>query len=844
MVKTTLWRASLQHLRLHPWQLVLAILGIALGVAVVVAVDLANDSARRAFDLSAQAVTGKASHQIVAGPNGIPDSLYTQLRRQYGIDKSAPVVSGHVILDDNTLELIGIDPFAEGDFRNLLDFTTDGEQTDLIRQLLTTPGAIVMSQELTESLGLSAGDRIELIIGGEKRPALLIGSYIPSPTRAAIFKNILITDIASAQELLQREGRLTRIDLILDDALDIDSILSILPAGTRLLETASRNLTMRGMTQSFHLNLTAMSLLALVVGMFLIYNSISFSVLQRRELFGNLRVLGATRRDIFSLILGEGLLIGAAGTIAGLALGIVLAQQLIHLVTRTINDLYFVLTVSKLFLQTSGLIKGALMGIIATMIAVLIPAFEAAFSSPRSVQNRSRIEDRTKQLRLPLTWLGLGCCAVAGSLLIADDSLMFGFVALFIFILGCSLLTPTLVTWMCQATTRLFGPSIGVSGRMAVHGVHTSLSRTGVAIAALSIAISATVGVGVMVDSFRGSVQQWLESTLRGDIYISPDQPSGTGNQARLKPEISNMIEQLPGIAEISRGRQTELHTAGTITQLFAIHMAAKSYGSVELLQGDPETVWSKFDREQAVLISEPYAYRHKLAVGDKLQLDTDHGRHSFEIAGIYRDYGSEHGVVSMRMSLYRQHWNDNSIYSMGLYLKPGVDPEQLIGRIHNLVGDIQELRIRSNRTLHQTSLETFDRTFVITNVLRLLAICVAFVGILSALLSLQLEKARELAIMRATGFTPRQVWGVTLGQTGFMGLISGLLAIPLGLILALVLVFVINQRAFGWSMELLIPGGVLIEALLLALISALLAGVYPAWRMAKTPPTMALREE
>jgi len=484
------------------------------------------------------------------------------------------------------------------------------------------------------------------------------------------------------------------------------------------------------------------------------------------------------------------------------------------------------------------------MGILATMVSVLIPASEAAFSPPRSVQDRSRIEDRTQRLRLPLAWLGLGSCAVALALLFVDDSLVSGFAALFILILGFSLLTPTLVSWFCQATTRLFGQGMGVSGRMAVRGVYTSLSRTGVAIAALSIAISTTVGVGVMVESFRGSVQQWLESTLRGDIYISPDLPSGTGNQARLKPEISDAIGKLPGIAEISRGRQTELHSADGITQLFAIHMAPQSYGSVKLIQGDPESVWSKFDREQAVLISEPYAYRHKLNTGDQLQLDTDHGRHTFEIAGVYRDYGSDHGVVSMRMSLYRKHWNDNSIYSMGLYLKPGVDPEQLIDRIRALVGNNQELRIRSNHTLHQTSLETFDRTFVITNVLRLLAICVAFVGILSALLSLQLEKARELAILRATGFTPKQVWGVTLGQTGFMGLVSGLLAIPLGLILALVLVFVINQRAFGWSMDLIIPGSVLLEALLLAMVSALLAGLYPAWRMAKTSPAVALREE
>jgi len=176
--------------------------------------------------------------------------------------------------------------FAEGEFRNLLNFTTSDNQTNLIRQLLTKPGAILMSQELAESLSLSVGDTIELIMGGEKRPALLIGNYLPAPSQAAIFRNILITDIASAQDLLQREGRLSRIDLILDGPLEINAIQPVLSEGTRLLEANSRSLVMRGMTRAFSLNLTAMSLLALVVGMFLIYNSISFSVLQRREQLG------------------------------------------------------------------------------------------------------------------------------------------------------------------------------------------------------------------------------------------------------------------------------------------------------------------------------------------------------------------------------------------------------------------------------------------------------------------------------------------------------------------------------------------------------------------------------
>ena len=843
-MKITLWRASLRHLQRHPWQLALAILGIALGVAVVVAVDLANESAGRAFDLSSQTVTGKASHQIIGGPNGLDDELYARLRRAGGFNQSAPLLSGHVALGKRTLQLIGIDPFAEREFRNFLNYSSSDNQPDLIRQLLTKPGAILMSQELADQQAISVGDSLELMIGGISRSALLAGVFTPPPSQATLMRNLLVTDIASAQELLNKEKRLSRIDLILSGQKEIDAIQVMLPPEARLVAANSRNRAMGEMTRAFALNLTAMSLLALVVGMFLIYNTVSFSVLQRRELLGNLRILGATRRDIFILVLGEGLLIGVVGTVIGLVLGILLAQELIHLVTRTINDLYFVLSVNELFLQPAGLIKGALLGVGATLLSVLIPASEAALSSPRSVLDRSRIEGKARRLRLPLTWLGLGISILALILLQTDTSLISGFVALFILILGFTLLTPALVAGLSRGVNRQFGALLGVAGRMAVRGVYTSLSRTGVAIAALSIAVSTTVGVGVMVDSFRGSVQQWLETTLRGDIYISPNLPPGTGNQARLRPELITAIEKLPGIAEVSLGRPSEIQSGDRITQLFAIRMAQNSYGSVNLLQGDPKSVWPKFNREQAVLISEPYAYHHKLKMGDRINLDTDRGRQIFEIAGVYRDYGSEHGVVSIRMSLYRQFWNDNSVYSMGLYLKPGTDPDRLIDQIYSLVGQRQDLRIRSNKVLHQTSLETFDRTFAITNVLRLLAICVAFVGILSALLALQLEKSKELAILRATGFTPRQVWGITITQTGFMGLVSGLLAIPLGLILALVLVFVINRRAFGWSMDLIIPGEVLMEALLLALISALLAGLYPAWRMSRTSPAQALREE
>ncbi len=845
-MKPILWLASLRHLKRHPLQMALSILGIALGVAVVVAVDLANESARRAFDLSMQSITGSATHQIIGGPGGLDESLYADLRRQGVAPVSAPLVSGYLAQGDQTLQLLGVDPFAEQQFRNLISYLPDKSQESALPQLLTQPGALLMTAARAASLGLQVGQTFELTISGQQRQALLAGLYQPPQQQAAAMQDLLLADISTAQELLGRIGRLSRIDLILPaDGSSIQSAIeAALPAGARLVPVGSRSSAMQEMTRAFGINLTAMSLLALVVGLFLIYNTLSFSVLQRRELLGNLRVLGATRRDIFTLVLGEGVLIGGIGTLLGLLLGVLLAQELLALVTRTINDLYFVLTVSELSLDPIGMAKGALLGLGGTAVAVLAPASEAAMSPPRAVLNRSRVEGSARRLLLPLGMTGVVCILLALLLLLPGHSLILGFFALFILILGFSLFTPAVVAMSCRWAAPLFGRLFGTLGRMAIRGVEASLSRTGVAIAALSIAVSATVGMGVMVDSFRSSVQQWLHTTLQADIYIVPLAPSGTSSETVLDPALITAIEQLPGISEVSQGRPVKLQSATAITRLLAIRMTQKSYAGIELLEGDPETVWPRFDREQVVLISEPYAYRHDLRLGDQIQLETDRGRRAFQVAGVYRDYSSDQGMISMRLSLYRQLWDDESIYSIGLYLQPGVDTATIAGEVAALAAGKQALRIRSTRALLEASLETFDHTFAITRVLRLLVIGVAFIGILSALMALQLERARELAVLRATGLTPGQLWGLVTAQTGFMGLISGLLALPLGLLLATLLIHVINRRAFGWSMDLIVPGGVLLDALLLAVAAALLAGLYPAWRMAQTPPARALREE
>lgn len=832
-------RASRRRLWRHPWQMALVILGVALGVAVVVAVDLANAGASRAFSLSSESVTGRATHRIVGGPTGIDEQLYVRLRKERGLQALAPVVEAYARSSDETLRLLGVDPFAESAVRGYLDSTGDVP----LRQLLTRRDAVLLAAPTAQRLGLTVGDPLPLRIAGQAHTLTLVGLVEAKENRAAI-DGLLIADIASAQELTGQFGRLSWIDVILTEQ-DVGAAMlaGALPPGVRLEEAGARAQALLEMTRAFRTNLTAMSLLALVVGMFLVYNAMRFSVLQRRALFGTLRALGATGGEIFRLILGEALVIALLGTLLGLLLGVVLGQGLVQLVTRTINDIYFVMTVRDIPLSGASLAKGLALGLAATALATLAPAWEAARTAPRLNLSRSVLEARVRRAVPRLAVLGGGLIAL--SLVVVTVSardLVAGFAGLFFLVVGLALLTPLAVTGMVRLAWP-FVRRLGVSARLAVRGISASLSRTGVAMAALTLAVATTVGVGVMVGSFRSAVDTWLQASLRADIYISMA-AADSKTPPPLDPRVADAVARVPDIADVGRVRFLTLRHEQAPIGLAALDLPETQLAGYEFRAGDARSAWRRMQAGEAVLVSEPYAYRFRLGVGDTLSLQTLDGEQAFAIAGVLVDYSSEHGTIYMARDTYRRHFGDDSLSALRLTLTPGADIETAMARLRAALPEDAPVHIRSHRDIRTESLAIFDRTFTITTVLRLLAFVVAFVGILSAFMALQLERAREFAILRATGFTRAQVQGLVALQSGLMGLAAGLLALPVGALLAWNLIHVINRRAFGWTMDIGIPPQVLLEAVALAVVAAVLAGLYPGWRLAHAPPAAALREE
>ena len=834
----------------------MAVLGIALGVAVVFAMDLAVESSREALRASVTTVGGQATHRVVAGDAGIPSELVAELRRLPGVRAAAPVVEGYgrsLRLPGRSLRLLGVDPLSDAVVRP--HFSGDPSGLSLL-DLLSTEGGVVLGRELAEELaviirseGAGESEVFPVQVGGREVSLQVTGVLDPQGDLArAGLRDLLVMDIATAQGLVERYGVVDRVDLVLvmhgegEDSV-ADAVGEVLPPGALLEPADARGRELEGMLRSFDVNLTALSLLALLFGGFLIYNTLTFSVVRRRKTLGTYRALGATRSDVLKGVVGEALVLGLLGTVIGSLLGYALGRGLVRLVTRTINDLYFVLSVEGVTLEVATLGKAVLLGMGVTVAASLPAAWEAASTPPRRALARSFVEGRARDRSRTLALIGLLLCVAGGALLIPRVGVELAFAGLFVLVLGMALVTPWAATLLLRPLVPAARRVAGLVGVVGARGVTASLSRTGPAMAALVVAVAVTLSLGVMITSFRGSVEAWLDATLASDVYVSLPSAVSARPHGTLPPATVEALVSAPEVAEGSLTRRVQVLSPHGEVALMAVSGPPEVSRRFPLLAGSGDAALRVLEGE-GVLVSEPLAFRLGLEPGDELSLRTDRGVRSFPVQGVFRDYGSDRGVAVLSRNVYLEHWNDPGVTSLGLDLAEGVDGSRALALLGSRVPPDREVSVRSNEELRAATLQVFDRTFRVTSVLQLLVFSVAFVGVLSALMALQLERERELGVLRAQGMTNREVGGTILIQSGLMGVSAGLLALPAGMVLAWVMIHVVNARSFGWSVDPLVSPGVVAASFALAFFGALLAGVYPAWRMARISPSVALKGE
>ena len=858
---TALFRALvLGHIRGNKLRTAVTILAVALGVAIALAIDLANATAVASFASSVNVISNHVNLQVLGVGRGFDDRTILRVERVPGVQYASPTIEDSIVVGARAG-----DAFSGEDLRVL--------GVDLLRPLpgdgtapAGTPGTLgagvgapdpyvlvdehgaFISERVAAKYRLKRGSILRGL-AGDRVVSLRVAGIIPANV-PGVDSSVVFIDVATAQEVFDKLGRLDRIDMIGDGARlpqIAKAVGRVIPPGTRAIEPKVRTGEIDRMLGSFQLNLAALSYIALLVGMYLIYNTVAISVVARRPEIGTLRALGATKRGIFGAFLAEGALFGTVGSLFGLVLGAALAQLSIGAVSRTVDTLYVASHADHVIYAPLVLLKAFVVGLVLSTFSALFPALEAAGTPPAIAMRSAGYEQRRKNLALRfalggtlLLVLAYGCTFFPA----VDDIPLFGYAAGLLIIFGGSCFAPLCIRAVSRLGVALLRRR-SAPGQLAAANLGASPMRNSVAVASLMIAIAMMVSIAILIGSFRTTVVAWADDTLRADLFVRPLGLSDASYDSRFSPRVAQTIARLPGVAAVDTFRGISIPFRGRITTLGAADFSTIAERNKLRFIGvaDTQALARTLPGTTRVLISDPFATKFHIGRGDSFELNTPAGNTTFTVAAIYNDYSSDAGIVLMDTRTFARLYHDDSVNSIAIYAKPDTDLTKLRSEV---VRSVLPLRVdaQTTRELRKLVVTIFNRTFAITYALYVISITIAVLGVVSTLFALVLERRREIGLMRYLGLRTRDVRSMVYYEAAFIGLLGGVMGVVVGVLLSLLLIFVINRQAFGWLIELHMPYDFLLEAIALVIVAAVVAGVYPAGVAARIRTAEAVRAE
>jgi putative ABC transport system permease protein len=828
----------------EPGRSLLVITAVAVGAAVVLAIDLAGNAAAGSFRSSMETLSGDNDIEVTAA-GGVPETLLGTLARiPYPLRISPRIeADATVVPTGESVPLIGLDLVGMANDPKRPVIGTDGDQQAL--EHINDPDAVW----ITGSLGVRTGEKISLLINDQTR-AYTVRGVLPASSQAS--GDAIVMDIGSAQAAADRTGRVDRIMLKTPEQPGIEvwqqRIRSVLPAGVIVSPRGSQTDANRKMLAAFRWNLRILSYIALLVGAFLIYNAVSVSVVRRRADIGTVRALGASRRTVLGAFLAESALFGAVGAIVAIPLGRLLAAGAVRLLAATVNGLYVSSRPGSTDLSGTSVALALFVGMGVAIVAAFAPAREASLVSPAEAMARGRREFaiRVERKRDALIAVVLACLGVIAARLPAvENKPLFGYIAAILFIGASSLAIPALVHWCTARTSAALGRFMGVEALLAARSLAGSLRRTSVLVGALSTAIAMMTSVGIMVGSFRETVVTWMDNELPADLYLRPAGNPSADSYPTIDPDLADQLARVPGVESVSRFRAYEIEYQG-----LPVTLAGEEFDShrprefSNFLSGrSPARVLEQVKAPDAVLVSEPFAYKHHVRAGDRIMLPLGGKVTSFRIIDIFYDYGNERGYILMDRSMMLKYLPDPAPSNLAVTIAPDAQLSSVREALQRTAAG-HDVLIFSNREIRREGVRIFDQTFAITYALEAVAIIVAVMGIGSALMSIVIDRRREFGLLRILGATSAQVRKLILVEAGLIGILANIAGIVLGFALSLILIFVINKQSFGWTIQFHWPVAVLLGALSVVYAATILAGLYPARIAQRLNPIEVIHEE
>ena len=838
----------------HKTLTLLNIAALAVGVGAIVAIQTVNETALRSFRASLDLVAGRPDFTVEGQGFRLDETLLPVVRADPAVREATPVIQVVASLPAHPgefLHLVGVDPFSNGDLVTYRLEDALKNPADAIA-FVSEADTIAVTRPLADRLGLKIGDTLRAVHGGKETTLRVRFLLEPSDDLVGADDHLALADIATVQSRFQLGGQIDRIEILLradshvrKDAARAELTARLqphLPAHARAGSPERRGREVERMLGAFQLNLTALSLIALVVGMFLVTNTVAANVARRRSEFGLLRALGLGRRALTFLIVGESLLLALAGSALGVWAGLEVARHLLGTVASTVTSHYVLLSMRDVIVSPAALVGAVVAGLVAAALAAWWPAREAARVSPVDALQLGNISDRAASRSRRFLLPALISLAAAGlfSLTALRGIPRTGFLAALGVLLTAAFAAPMVARLLARVPPARI-PGWILARSFFLRGLH----RHGLASAALAVSVGMALGVAIMVHSFRATVDRWISNSIRADLFIAPSTNLVAGSLEPLDPEAEAVALALPGIRAVGSYREIRLFLDGAPAKLAACKLdVLKAHNPLPILSslsGDP---YELCRTGEYAFVSENFARRRQLKPGDSISLPTPNGLRAIRVAAVFRDYTTESGLILLDRAIYQKITGDLNLTSLALHLEPGTPVVPLIESLRAQLRPRGEFLIYSQSALREEALRIFDRSFAVTELLRTLAIGVAALGVTLSLTALVAERTREIGVLRATGARRGQVLRTIMTEAGYLGVTGLFLGGITGFAVALVLMQVINRAFFGWTIDWYTPWPLLGFILILVLVVCLLAGLPPALRAARLSPSEALRSE
>lgn len=871
MLPPVLWTYIGRQFSQQKGRVFLTVLGLALGIAITLAIQLTNHTAVRQFKQSVEVVAGQASMGIFPTTTRFIDQhvLFQLAPIWEAGGQFTPVLEFPAIIPLNathfkkenpavsidgteepldkalSIRVLGVDMMVDARFRPLEFETPPDEVSRIFKPALISPSSspkslnqqlptVYLPERLATELGVKLNQPLSVWIGVERKNVLPIGILKNQGVGRSFGGDVLLMDIGQAQLLSGQLGKISRIDIqsppVSESAAKTPEqfeqfVESLLPSYVQLNTIRDQTAQGQKLLSAFQTNLTALSFIGLLVGMFLMYNTMSVAILRRQKEIGLLRTLALTQSQIAKLFFVELIIYGVLGSGLGCLLGVGMAQITTSLVSQTVEMLYTGLPLHQVSFSWGWLAVIFLLGVITTVIAGCFPLWQSTRIEP-AVASRPAVKELSSQYAwcgwlAGLFWL----VALWASQQPAINGLpIWGHVCSFTFILGGAFFVPLTLPLLFKGFKRLF-PSVSI--RIAASQLLLHRGRTSVAIASLMMAIAMVVSIGVMIHSFRETVTLWVNQSITADLWIEPVGPNQVTKRL-IPPSIPKRIETLPHVKAVDPFLEQPIQYQGQATRLAVGDFKVfEALGNLQFLSGQAASqVMKSAIESQGVVVTEPFANQFHVQVGDSILLPTPGGDQAFPVKGVYRDYSSEQGFIVMNRETYQQFFSSgDDLTGIAVYIDPSVTASQIRRDILALLPEEVSLSVQTQAGLKQEIFTIFDQTFAITHALHLISVIVAILAIVNTLISLSLELKREFNVLRMIGFSQHKVKEIQWVQALWMGGLSSILALPVGVVLSMFLVFVINVQAFHWTIDYHCPPLFLLETVIAVVLVSALAG-------------------